>query len=52
MSCKRVLVSHLSADELADLVATRVCASLEKRLQQLGVSEALSVYANENRIAK
>jgi hypothetical protein len=45
-------VSQLSVDELADVVAKRVCAYLEKRLQPSGVSESFSVCRPENGIAK
>jgi hypothetical protein len=38
-------------DELADIVAKRVCAYLEKRLQPSGVRESFSVCGPENGIA-
>ena len=44
--------SQLSVDELADVVAQRVCAYLEKRLQRPGPGNAFSVDSPENGIAK
>jgi hypothetical protein len=49
---KSARVSQLSVDELADVVAKRVCAYLEKRLQPSGVGESFSVCRPENGIAK
>ena len=45
-------VSQLSVDELADVVAKGVWAYLEKRLQQSGASEPISVCRTKDGIAK
>ena len=52
MPHKSARVSQLSVDELADVVAQRVCAYLEKRLQPSGLGEPFSVCKPENGIAK
>ena len=52
MPRKFTRISQLSADELADLVAKRVCAYLENRLQGLGARGSFSICGNENGIDK
>jgi hypothetical protein len=52
MPRKSARVPQLSVDEVADVVAKRVCAYLEKRLQRPGPGESFSVDSNENGIAK
>jgi hypothetical protein len=47
--CKSTRVFQLSVDELADFVAKRVCAYLEKRLQQSGASESVHRKARQTR---
>jgi Bacterial dnaA protein helix-turn-helix len=52
MPRKSVRGSQLSVDELADVVAQRVCAYLEKRLQPSGAGESFPICSPENGIGK